>query len=70
MFKKILQFFSKAIKSPDIRRKLIITAAVLVVFRLAAHIPAAGIQRESLTALFMSSPLLSLLPGVLWPIFP
>ena len=61
MFKKILQFFSKAIKSPDIRRKLIITAAVLVVFRLAAHIPAAGIQRESLTALFMSSPLLSLL---------
>lgn len=61
MFSSIIQFFSKAVKSPDIRRKLLITAAVLVVFRIAAHIPAAGIDKESLANLFLGSPLLSLL---------
>lgn len=61
MFKQVTQFFSKAINSPDIRRKLIITAVILAVFRLAAHIPAAGIDRTSLQALFLGSPLLSLL---------
>lgn len=61
MFNQITQFFSKAVKSPDIRKKLIITAAVLAVFRLTAHIPAAGIDKTSLQALFSGSPLLSLL---------
>src|SRR3990170_4422362 len=61
MFLKIFQFFSKAVKSPDIRRKFFITAILLAVFRLAAHIPAAGIDRGSLQALFLGSPLLSLL---------
>jgi preprotein translocase subunit SecY len=61
VFKQITQFFLKAIKSKDIRRKLIVTGVILVVFRLTAHIPAAGIDRESLSALFAGSPLLSLL---------
>lgn len=61
MITSILQFFSKALKSPDIRRKLATTAGILIVFRLVAHIPAAGIDRESLAALFLGSPLLSLL---------
>ena len=61
MFSKIIQFFSKTVKSPDIRKKLVITAGILAVFRLAAHIPAAGIDRNSLQALFAGSPLLSLL---------
>jgi preprotein translocase subunit SecY len=61
MFKSIIQFFVKAFKTPSIRRKLLITGAILIVFRLAAHIPAAGIDRTTLTALFMGSPLLSLL---------
>ena len=61
MFSRITEFFSKLVKSPDIRKKLIITGVVLIVFRLAAHIPAAGIDRESLQSLFMGSPLLSLL---------
>lgn len=38
-----------------------ITAAILVIFRLAGHIPAAGIDRTTLAALFAGSPLLSLL---------
>jgi len=58
---KIIQFFQKAVKSPDIRKKFLITAVLLAIFRLAAHIPAAGIDRSSLQALFLGSPLLSLL---------
>jgi preprotein translocase subunit SecY len=61
MLKSIAQFFSKAFKSADLRRKLLITLALLIVFRLAAHIPAAGIDRDSLQALFSGSQLLSLL---------
>src|SRR3989338_5021134 len=61
MFSTIIQFFSKAVKSPDIRKKIFITAILLAIFRLAAHIPAAGIDRSSLQALFLGSPLLSLL---------
>ena len=61
MLKNIFQFFTKALKSPDIKRKVAITAAILVVYRLAAHIPAAGIDTSSLQALFSGSPLLSLL---------
>src|SRR3990170_2947977 len=61
MFSTIIQFFSKAVKSPDIRKKIFITGIVLAIFRLTAHIPAAGIDRTSLQALFLGSPLLSLL---------
>ncbi len=61
MLKSIAQFFSKTFKSPEIRKKILLTALILVVFRLVAHIPAAGIDRESLRSLFSGSPLLSLL---------
>jgi len=61
MLKSIGQFFSKAIKSPDIRKKILITALILLVFRIVAHIPTPGIDRTSLQALFAGSPLLSLL---------
>ena len=61
MFSAIIQFFSRAGRSPDIRRKLLITAAILVIYRLAAHIPAAGVDRGHLQSLFQGSPLLSLL---------
>ncbi len=61
MFNSVIQFFVKAVKTPSIRKKLLITAGILVVFRFAAHIPAAGIDRTTLSALFSGSPLLSLL---------
>jgi len=57
----IVQFFKKILASPRLKKKIIITAGALLVFRIAAHIPAAGIDRESLSALFAGSPLLSLL---------
>src|SRR3990167_3640204 len=61
MVKSLFQFFSRAVKSPLIRKKLLITAGVLFVFRLVAHIPAAGVDRDSLQLLFSGSALLSLL---------
>jgi len=61
MLKSIAQFFSRVYASPVLRRKILITAAVVLVFRIVAHIPAAGIDRTSLASLFSSSPLLSLL---------
>lgn len=61
MLNSIAHFFVKAFKTPETRRKILITAFILVVFRLVAHIPASGIDRTSLQALFLGSPLLSLL---------
>lgn len=61
MLKTVAQFFKKIAASPRLRKKILVTAGALLVFRIAAHIPAAGIDRESLSALFAGSPLLSLL---------
>ena len=61
MLNSIFQFFSRVAKSPEVRKKLLITALVIFVFRLTAHIPAAGIDASSLKTLFAGSPLLSLL---------
>lgn len=61
MFNQVLQFFVRAFKTPSIRKKIFVTAIILVIFRLAAHIPAAGIDKDTLSALFLGSPLLSLL---------
>jgi len=61
MFSSIKHFFTKLVSSPDTRKKLVVTALILIVFRLCAHIPASGIDRTSLQALFLGSPLLSLL---------
>lgn len=61
MLNSIAQFFSRAFASSEIRRKVLITVFILLVFRIVAHIPAAGIDRVSLQSLFLGSPLLSLL---------
>lgn len=61
MLSNINQFFVRAFKSETIRRKIIITGIILVIYRMTAHIPAAGIDRGNLQALFSGSALLSLL---------
>ncbi len=61
MLKSIAEFFVKCAKSSVVRKKILITLVILVVFRFIAHIPVAGIDRKSLGALFAGSPLLSLL---------
>ena len=39
-------------QSQDIRRKLLITLGLLIIFRLAANVPAPGVNRDALTAFF------------------
>jgi preprotein translocase subunit SecY len=47
--------------APDLRKKLIFTAAMLLVYRMLAHIPVAGVDRVALKQLFSGSQLLGLL---------
>lgn len=61
MIAQITDFFKRAVTQKDIRKKIYITAILLAIYRLAAFIPAAGIDRTSLAGLFATSPLLSLL---------
>ena len=53
----IIQIF----KTPELRRKLLITLALLAVFRFVAHVPAPGVDRVKLRELFASSELLGVL---------
>ena len=53
--------FRNSVKSPDIRRKLLFTAGILVVFRLFAHIPVSGVNLAQLRSLFAQNQFLGLL---------
>lgn len=48
-------------KSPDLRRKILLTAFLFVVFRLFAHIPIPGVDTKQLAALFAQNQFLGLL---------
>jgi preprotein translocase subunit SecY len=57
----MLQAVSNAFKLPDLRRKVIFTLGVLVIFRLAAHVPVPGVNLEGLRQIFAANQLLGLL---------
>lgn len=61
MLTSVINFFSRIAKSADLRKKILLTAVILLVYRFIAHIPAAGVNTDLLRPLFASSPLLSLL---------
>ncbi len=61
MSASIIQPFINAFKIPELRKKILITVLILIVYRLAAHIPIAGIDLVGLRNLFASSQLLGLL---------
>lgn len=48
-------------KTPDVRRKLLFTAGIFIVFRLFAHIPVAGVDLGALKTLFSQNQFLGLL---------
>lgn len=50
-----------AFKIKELRRKILFTAVILVVFRIAAYIPVGGVDLEALRQLFQSNQLLGLL---------
>ncbi len=61
MFPKLFQPLLNAFRIPELRRKILITALILVIFRIAAYIPIGGINVAGLKALFNSNQLLGLL---------
>jgi len=59
--KKVTDFFRQIWSARDLRRKLMFTAAMLLVYRFLAHVPIAGIDHQALKQLFSGSQLLGLL---------
>lgn len=57
----IFGIFSKSIKTPDVRSKLLFTAGIFIVFRIFAHIPVAGVNLGALKSLFSQNQFLGLL---------
>ncbi len=57
----MLQALSNAWKLSDLRRKMINTLIILVIFRLAAHVPVPGIDTATLRTIFQTNRLLGLL---------
>jgi len=57
----MIQAVRNAFRVPDLRRRFIFTIGILIVFRLAAHIPVPGVDREGLRQIFEANQLLGLL---------
>ena len=57
----IIQPFVNAFKIPALRRKILITILILVIFRLVAHIPVGGLNLAGLQTLFAQNQFLGLL---------
>lgn len=57
----ILAVFKNSVKSPEVRKKLLFTAAIFVIFRIFAHIPVSGVNIAQLKSLFAQNQFLSLL---------
>ncbi len=47
----MIEALRNALNLPDLRKRILITVAVLVVYRFASHIPVPGVDREALAAL-------------------
>jgi len=57
----MLQAIRNAFRLPDLRRRILITFGILVLYRLAAHVPVPGVNAEALRQLFATNQLLGLL---------
>lgn len=55
------QTITNAFRIPDLRRKILITILILVVFRFFAHVPTPGVDTDSLRKLFAQNQFLGLL---------
>ena len=57
----MLQAVRNAFKLPDLRRRILFTFAILVIYRLASHIPVPNVDLEALRSVFESNQLLGML---------
>jgi preprotein translocase subunit SecY len=58
---RLLQAMIDAFSLPDLRRRILITVSILVIFRFVAHVPLPGVNPEALRELFESNALLGML---------
>ncbi len=58
---RLLQAMFDAFSLPDLRRRILITIALLAAFRFIAHVPMPGVDRNALENLFQQNALLGLL---------
>ena len=57
----MLEAVGNAFRLPDVRRKLIFTGVMLVLFRFIAHVPVPGVNTAQLAQLFQQEQLLGML---------
>ena len=58
---RLLQAMLDAFSLPDLRRRILITVLILVIFRFIAHVPLPGVRLEALQSLFESNALIGML---------
>jgi preprotein translocase subunit SecY len=58
---RLLQAMSDAFSLPDLRRRILVTVGILVIFRFIAHVPLPGVDLTALRELFQSNALLGML---------
>jgi preprotein translocase subunit SecY len=58
---RLLQAMIDAFSLPDLRRRILITIGILVIFRFIAHVPLPGVNLDALRELFESNALLGML---------
>ncbi len=58
---RLLQAMLDAFSLPDLRRRILITVGILVIFRFVAHVPLPGVDLSALQALFERNALLGML---------
>ena len=58
---RLIQAMMDAFSLPDLRRRILFTIGMLILFRLIAHVPLPGVDLTALTNLFNNTPLLGML---------
>ncbi|NIN34113.1 MAG: preprotein translocase subunit SecY, partial [Gammaproteobacteria bacterium] len=58
---RLLQAMIDAFRLPDLRRRILFTFGMLVVFRLIAHVPLPGVDAQQLSQMFEQNALLGML---------
>jgi preprotein translocase subunit SecY len=57
----VFESLLNALRAPDIRRRLLYVAGILIIFRLLAHVPVPGVDRGALANFFNGNALINLL---------
>ncbi len=61
----MIEALRNAFKLPDLRRRMLYTLLILVIFRMASNIPVPGVDRQALSAFFSSATATSQLAGLM-----